>query len=47
MLYNRSGGVKAGPLVWGRQFIFMKEVIFEVCGDFGGFGWRWRFKGLW
>ena len=34
---NRSGGVKAGPLVRGRQFIFRKEVIFEVCGDV------WRF----
>ena len=39
MLYNRSGGVKAGPLVWGRQFIFCKEVIFEVYfGNFGGSG---------
>ena len=53
MVYkNRSGGVKAGPLVWGRQFIFCLEVIFEVCGgfggsgcNFGGSGWRWRLKG--
>ena len=43
---NRSGGEKAGPLVfWGRQFIFSKEVIFEVFGIFEGSGWRnfWRF----
>ena len=41
---NRSGGVKAGPLVRGRQFIFRKEVIFEVCGDV----WRfWVLGGGW
>ena len=46
VLHNRGGGVKAGPLVWERQFIFRKEVIFEVCRDFGGCsGSRWRLKG--
>ena len=45
---NRSGGEKAGPLIWGRQFIFSTKVIFKVFGnfwrfwveDFGGSGWR-------